>query len=195
MTLEEMKNLPEDKQKELFAQLDLKRKLGKTINYGSVYGAGAATISRSAKVSQEKAQKMLDGYWALNHSVEKIAEEQYVITCDKGLKWLVNPVNGFCYSLRGEKDRFSTLCQGTGSFFFEMWVDKILEKQQKVFGKKKLTACQHDDATFVFKNTDRNIEIVKKMLDEALQKVNEEFMLRRSLGCDTHVGFRYSEIH
>ena len=57
----------------------------------------------------------------------EIEKEQVIIEDSRGGKWLINPINGHCYSLRSEKDIFSTLAQGTGSFFFDMWVDKILE--------------------------------------------------------------------
>lgn len=143
MTFEEMKVLPKEKQDKLFAELDLKRAAGKTTTYAAVYGSGAKTLAKGAGVSEKLAEELLEGYWELNWSVTAIAEEQVVITCKKGFKWLVNPVNGFCYSIRSDKDKFSTLAQGTGSYLFDMWVDRILEKQKELWGKCTQTGAFH----------------------------------------------------
>lgn len=125
------------------ANAKLARKAGKTTNYAAVYNSGAETLSRSSGMSTKEAKDLLEAYWKLNWSVKAIAEDQCVFTCDKGKKWLINPINGFCYSLRKDSDRFSTLCQGTGSFFFDMWVDKVLTDMQNKFGVKRLSGCFH----------------------------------------------------
>ena len=43
-----------------------KRAVGKTVNYASVYKAGAAKIAITAKISKEEAEIALEGYWKLN---------------------------------------------------------------------------------------------------------------------------------
>lgn len=108
-----------------------------------VYGGSPQAISLSAGVDLNTAKKLHEGYWKLNWSVKAIAEEQCVIEDSRKQKWLINPINGICYSLRTEKDRFSTLAQGSGSFFFDMWVDRILYKMQETFKTKKLTGSFH----------------------------------------------------
>lgn len=125
-----------------------KRSIGKTLNYALIYGSGVATIVRSTGLSEEEAKAGREGYWDLNKSVISIAEEQVVVEDSKGLKWLVNPVNGFLYNLRSDKDRFSALCQGTGSFMFDMWVDKMLTKMEDKWGKKTMTAQFHEHRGF-----------------------------------------------
>jgi hypothetical protein len=119
------------------------RKKGKTTNYASVYNAGAAKIAQAAGVSLKEGKTLHEAYWKLNWSVKAIAEEQVVIKDSRGRKWLVNPINGFCYALRSEADRFSTLAQGSGSYFFDMWVDNILTETEKRYGKKTLTGSFH----------------------------------------------------
>lgn len=171
------------------------RKKGKTTNYASVYNAGAAKIAQAAGVSEEEGKILHEAYWRLNWAVKAIAEEQVVIKDSRGNKWLVNPVNGFCYNLRKESDRFSTLAQGTGSFFFDMWVDNILTKQEQYYGGKTLTASFHDENILVVKDTPRFRAEFEKIVRESIEDVNNTFKLRRKLGCDTQFGFRYSEIH
>ena len=171
------------------------RKKGKTTNYASVYNAGAPKIAQAAGVSLEEGRALHEAYWKLNWSVKAIAEEQVVITDSRGDKWLVNPVNGFCYSLRKDSDRFSTLAQGTGSYFFDCWVDFILEEMQNRWGKKTLTGSFHDENIITVKDNPVVIEDIKGIIQDSIQKVNDTFKLRRPLGCESQVGKRYSEIH
>jgi hypothetical protein len=170
------------------------RKKGKTTNYASVYNAGAAAIARAAGVSVEEGKILHAAYWELNWAVKAIADEQVVIEHNGG-KWLVNPINGFCYSLRKDSDRFSTLCQGTGSFFFDMWVDAILEGQTRKWGKKSLTGSFHDEKIIVHKDTPAIREAMEEIIKDAIWQINERYKLRRKLGCETQFGYRYSEIH
>ncbi len=125
------------------ANAKVARKKGKTTNYASVYNAGAAKIAQAAGVSLAEGKTLHEAYWKLNWAVKAVAEEQCVTRDSRGSKWLVNPVNGFCYALRKDSDRFSTLAQGTGSFFFDMWVDNILTATEQKYGKKTLTGSFH----------------------------------------------------
>ena len=195
MTLEQMKALPKEEQKKIIARVSAARKKGKTTNYASVYNAGALKIAQAAGVPLEEGKTLHTAYWKLNWSVKAIAEEQIVIEDSRGDKWLINPVNGFCYALRKDSDRFSTLCQGTGSYFFDMWVDKILEEMQERWGKKTLTGSFHDEQIITVKDNPVVIETIKVIVKESIDKLNEEFKLRRLLGCESQVGKRYSEIH
>lgn len=171
------------------------RKKGKTTNYASVYNAGAAKIAQAAGVPLKEGEALHEAYWKLNWAVKAIAEEQVVIKDSRGSKWLVNPVNGFCYALRKESDRFSTLAQGTGAFFFDMWLDNCLNMMHERYGAKTLTGQMHDEHIFVVRNKEKFIEEFKEIIQLAIEKVNDDFKLRRKLGCETQVGYRYSEIH
>lgn len=171
------------------------RAIGKSTNYAAVYGSGAETLARTSGMSVAQAKVSLEGYWKLNWSVKAIADEQCVITDDLGKTWLVNPVNGFAYSLRGEKDRFSTLCQGTGSYFFDIWCDKMLEGMFNKFGVKRLSAQFHDEFVQCFKDTEENKQAMKAITNGAIAEINEQYFLRRGLGCDVQFGYRYSDIH
>src|SRR5690606_2204431 len=161
-----------------------KRALGKTVNYASVYKAGAAKIAITAKISKEEAQEALDGYWKLNWSVLEIEKEQIIIQDSKGNKWLINPINGYLYSLRSEKDIFSTLAQGTGSFFFDMWVDCILNKQYEKWKKKTLTGSFHDEVIVVIKDTEKFKNEMGNIIEQSIKEVSDKFKVRRSLGCE-----------
>ena len=89
------------------------RKIYKVVNYSAVYGVGPPKLARELKTTTAIAKALLKGYWERNWAVRKIAEDCVVKTVN-GQQWLFNPVSKFWYSLRAEKDRFSTLNQGTG---------------------------------------------------------------------------------
>lgn len=171
------------------------RKKGKTTNYASVYNAGPAAIARAAGVSLKEGEVLHKAYWELNWAVKAIAEEQVVITDARGNKWLVNPINGFLYALRKESDRFSTLAQGTGSFFFDMWVDNTLEDMQNRFGKKTLTGSFHDEMIVRIRDNPAHQELFSTIIGNSIEVVNKKYGLRRLLGCQTQVGYKYADIH
>lgn len=151
------KEFEDFKRGEKSANAKAARKKGKTTNYASVYNAGAAKIAQAAGVSLKEGKALHDAYWKLNWSVKAVAEEQVVIKDSRGRKWLVNPFNGFCYALRSEADRFSTLAQGSGSYFFDMWVDNILTETEKRYGKRTLTGSFHKHhCGLVLRNTLNN---------------------------------------
>jgi len=173
------------------------RKNGKTTNYASVYNAGAAKIAQAAGQPLVVGEQLHKAYWELNWSVKAIAEEQVVFKDARGGKWLINPVNGFCYSLRKESDRFSTLAQGTGSYFFDMWVDNILEAMVQKWGikAKRLTGSFHDECIICMGDSESNRLLIAGIIEEAVEKVNKDYNLRRKLGCNTQFGQCYAEIH
>lgn len=171
------------------------RKDGKTTNYASVYNAGPAKIAQAAGVSLKVGKSLHEAYWKLNWSVKAIAEEQCVIKDSRGGKWLVNPINGFCYSLRSEADRFSTLAQGTGSFLFDMWVDETLEETKRRYGRNTLTGSFHDEKILCIRDTPELRAEFDGIVRSSIDKVNTKYKMRRLLGCDTQFGSRYSQIH
>lgn len=178
------------------------RKKGKCTNYASVYNAGPETIARSAEVGVDEGKKLHTAYWKLNWAVKQIAEEQVVFDFEYKIpatgdgmnqRWLINPINGFCYECRKDSDRFSTLCQGTGSFFFDMWVDTTLTKMEENGKYKRLSGNFHDEMAFPCLIEEQ--EEFDKMVESSIEDVNQQFGLRRSLGCDVQFGQNYAQIH
>jgi DNA polymerase I-like protein with 3'-5' exonuclease and polymerase domains len=167
-------------------ELDKIRYNAKTANYASTYGAGAATIARQAGMSEREARKLHKAYWERNWSVKAIADETIVKNV-KGKMWLYNPVSKFWYFLKADKDRFSTLNQGTGTFLFDMWV-KELKK-----GSIKLLGQFHDEVIAEVKQGQR--EEIKRYFKLAVKEVNNKFHLYRVLDVDVQFGKTYAGIH
>jgi len=204
MTKEEMeefkslKSMGDDKSSEQarrFEVLGKIRQTGKQGNYSCQYGAGADTFARASGVPLVTAKKVVEGYAKLNWAIKAIADEQAVVFDHKDKMWLVNPINGFAYSLRGEKDKFSTLCQGTGSYFFDIWVDRVVDRMYDKWGVRRLTCECHDDFVQCFKDTLGNREAMTEITLQSLRSINEEYKLRKELTCDIHFGEKYSDIH
>jgi len=162
------------------------RKSYKVVNYSSVYGVGAVKLARELKCTVAKAKGMLEKYWERNWSVKKVAEDCKVKKVN-GQMWLFNPVSKFWYSLRNEKDRFSTLNQGTGVYCFDSWIRECRKR------RPQLTAQFHDESISEVKKG--FADKLKALQQEAIDAVNAKLKLNVTLAVDTHYGNRYSEIH
>ena len=162
------------------------RKLYKGVNYACVYGAGGPRVAITAGVSERRGYELVEAYWKRNWSVKAIAEDQVVKTCN-GSKWLFNPVSKLWYSLRHEKDRFSTLNQGTGVYCFDTWVKHVRKNGPP------LLAQFHDEVVLLVRKGKRDKATAH--LKAAIKKTNEELKLNRELDCSVDFGPSYADIH
>ena len=180
------------KDKDRFARIDKTRKAGKGANYSLQYGAGVETCSRAAGVSTKIGKQLVDGYKKLNWSIDKIASLTEVKRVD-GKMWQFNPISKFWYSLRTEKDRFSTLIQGTGAYVLDMWLWLIRQQCQASNLPFRLLGQFHDELILEVKEglEDRYEQIVKA----SIKTLSDRLALNRELGCDVQFGKNYSEIH
>lgn len=157
-----------------------------TITGNCVYGAGGATVARAADIPTKEGKVLVEKYWVRNWSVKQIAEDQKVKRCLDS-SWLYNPVSRFWYSLRTDKDRFSTLNQGTGVFCFDMWIYNFRQV------RPQLTGQMHDEVILTVKKGYR--DEVTKLLKDAIQLTNKQLKLNRELDVDVQFGDSYAEIH
>ena len=171
---------------EVVKKLKPVRKKFKVTNYSATYGVGKDKLARDMKTSVGEAKELLDAYWRRNWSVRAVAEACEVKTVN-GQMWLFNPVSKFWYSLRFDKDRFSTLNQSTGVYCFDTWIKHVFKK------RKQLTASFHDEIILEIKEGHR--EECTKLLREALEATNKQLNLNVQLGIDVQYGKSYSNIH
>lgn len=163
-----------------------------TITGNCQYGAGVKTVARTAKVSDAIAKKLHEGYHKLNWSIAKIASMMVVKKTDFG-DWQINPINKMWYSLRSDKDRFSTLIQGTGAYILDLWLyhGERLAKQRGL--DWTLVGQFHDELILEIPVGEE--DVYKQLVADALDKVNQQLKLNRELACDIKFGDRYSDIH
>lgn len=186
MTLDDLKKLSPDKQEELFERIDSIRSVAKTVNYGSQYGAGAAKLSKTGGIPLSQAKELHGAYWSKNWAIKAFASKQHIKEVD-GEMWVYNPVSGFYYSLRYEKDIFSTVVQSTGVFCFDVWMSCVLKR------RRQKTAEFHDEGVWVIpEGREKEFE---EILRDALEEANEILQLNRRLDIDVKFGKSYDKIH
>ena len=162
------------------------RKNYKVVNYSATYGVGAPKLSRETGMSKKEAKTLLEAFWSRNWAIEKVAKDLQTRELFNST-WLKNPVSGFWYSLRSDKDRFSTLNQGTGVFCFDTWVSLCRSKGIKSIGQF------HDEVIALVKKGEESE--VEKIMHDAAIKLNERVQLNVPLGTDVQFGNTYADIH
>jgi len=155
-------------------------------NYALQYGAGIKTLAKQLGITMKEAKVISEAYWERNWSVKAISDSMVTKEVE-GSTWQFNPVSKLWYSLRSDKDKFSTLCQGTGTYLFDMWVGFILKEREQ------LTANFHDEIILEVKKGNRDNCV--KLLENSIKKVNRMLKLNRELQVDVQFGNNYSEIH
>lgn len=162
------------------------RKPFKVTNYSATYGIGPPKLARTMGVTIAEAKGLLEAFWKRNWAIRRVAEVQKTKTVNDQM-WLFNPVSKFWYTLRNERDVFSTLNQGTGVYCFDTWLGFVLKQ------RPQLTAQFHDEAVWEIKKGHR--EDMEKIILSALDKTNKKLKLNVTLGVDIQFGQSYANIH
>jgi len=172
---------------ERFNRLDKMRAPAKVTNYSSLYLVGAPKLAREAGMSVAEAKAFIEAFWEINWSIKQVSKDAYVKTLSDGSMWLKNSVSGFYYSLRNDRDVFSTTNQSTGVFIFDSWVMRC-RKKGVVFSME-----YHDEHLSYVKigNEHRHTELLK----EAMREVNETLKLNVEITSDIQYGLSYSAVH
>lgn len=166
------------------------RNKAKVVNFSSIYGAGPPKIALTTGMPLQQAQKLHKTYWDRNKAVKQVAASFKTKTTHfegEEQMWLLNPVSGFWYSLRYEKDKFSTGNQGLGVYMFDLWVREVRLSGIKIMFQ------YHDEIAFHLKEFEQ--DIVKKKLLDSIEKVNKTVKLNVPLGVSVDFGKTYAEVH
>jgi DNA polymerase I-like protein with 3'-5' exonuclease and polymerase domains len=162
------------------------RYLYKTANYSCTYGVGAAKMALTLDIPEDHAKSIIDAFWDKNWAVKKFAEDCMTKTIGQQM-WVYNPVSGFWYSLRYEKDIFSTVNQGTGSYCFDLWLKCIKDRYPEISGQF------HDEGIWQIPiDKEQDFE---KILQDSIQEVNDKLKLNVELKVDIQFGDTYADVH
>lgn len=176
---------PSNEEKEKFKIITEKRYIAKTTNFACVYGAFPPRLALTANIPLKQAETFFNTYWERNKAVNQTAED--CVTKEiRGQMWLLNPVSELWYSLRYEKDRFSTLNQGTASWVMDTWLAFV---RQKV----KIPFQYHDELMLNIHKNDKNKAI--KILNDAMKKTNNLLKLNVPIVCGIEFGESYDSCH
>lgn len=182
--LQNILDMPDDEQKKIYSKLKEVRQKAKVVNFSATYSVGAKTLARNMKVPLKEAEEILNAYWVRNKAIKQFVSDvkrKFV----RGQLWVQQPVSGFWYSLRAEKDIFSTINQSTAVYCFDTWAKYIRQAGIKI-------AFQiHDELSFEF---EEGMD-VKVIVREAIKKTNEELKLNVVIGCSVDIGKRYTDVH
>lgn len=162
------------------------RDIYKMANYSCIYGVGAPKLADATGLTVKEAKKVIENYWDRNWSIKQLPNDMTVKTVD-GQQWLLNPLNKFWYSIRAEKDIFSTLNQGTGAYVFDCWVKMMMKDGITPFLQyhdEKLSLCPiGQEGKF------------KKVLEDSMEAVNNLLKLNVKITVDVKFGQTYADVH
>lgn len=185
-----------DKDKARFKVIDGIRHQGKGCNYSAQYGAGAAGIAGAAGVTLDIGELLHEAYKKLNWSIKAIADAVIVKKDASGQKWLWNPISKLWYYLKADKDKFSTLVQGSAAYIFDMWVYYANKLCLERFGRElPLAATFHDELVLKIKDTDKSKELMEKLVLDAISMLNSKHKLNRAMAADVAFGKTYYAVH
>ena len=159
----------------------------KVTNYSATYGIKPLGLSRRGGFSVADAEKLLTSFWERNWALEAIAKKTKTKKTRDGKMWLYNPVSRFWYSLRHDKDKFSTVNQSTGVYCFDTWLGYCVAGGLKAIGQF------HDESIFLVKKGDE--PETARVVEESMRKTNEKLKLNVTLSTSPEFGDNYSEIH
>lgn len=162
------------------------RKDAKVVNFSAVYGVGVTKMALTTGWTPAKCKALLETYWQRNWAVKKVANALKTKTIE-GQAWVYNPVSKFWYSLRFEKDKFSTLNQGTGVYCFDTWINNVRKRGMRICGQF------HDE--IIIPIPERETDICKTILKEAIRETNDYLKLNVELGISIDIGDNYAQIH
>lgn len=166
------------------------RGIYKTANYALQYGAGASTVGKSAGIKLKEAKKVKDAYWALNHSIVKCADNLDVIIVKESKEmWVKNLINGYYYSLRTEKDKFSTLCQGSASYILDMFIFLMRKRGWKINHQ------YHDEILFNIVDTPENRKKVDDDIQYCMKVINTNYNFEIDQSAAPEFGESYASVH
>jgi len=176
--------------KDEFSRINKIRSNAKTVNFGGLYGIGAPKLAENLKIPLKEAKNLHKAYWERNKAVKQI-EKKFVFKTIISQTWIYNPVSTMWVFLKNKKDIFSTLNQNTGSFVFSLWLKYSMDmlKEYNIV----IPFEYHDELLGVCKVEQK--EIVKEVLQLAMDKTNKALKLNVTIKFDVEFGKNYSECH
>jgi DNA polymerase I len=156
--------------------LGCSRDVGKTLNFASIYGAQAAKISRTAKVSEQEAERFLDAYWKVLPRVTAwIHRVKFEARLKKGIftlnrRWIPLPgiSSGNKYErMHWERAAVNYIIQGSAAEIMKMALIKLQEISYRpilTVHDEFLFEC-HDVSTII----DKSISDIKFMMENVVK--------------------------
>lgn len=176
----------------LYKKIKKLRATAKSASFCMMYGGGIPKVAETAKITEIKARKLYNVYWDRNKAVKQVANACTIKEVN-GQKWLWNPVAKLWLFLKNEKDSFSTLNQSAGCYVFTLWRYYINKSITELGIKAYILLEMHDECLIKCKQKDE--KTVKLILQQAMDKVNEDLKLNVTIGISIESGYTYADVH
>ncbi len=133
---------------------DEMRRIGKTINFGVIYGMSAFRLARDLKISRTEANKFIKTYFEKYRDVDNFikktireAEEKGFVTTIMGRKRRVEEINSKnkTEKMAAERVAVNTPVQGSAADIVKMAMVKVYNRLKELNSKGRLILQVHDE--------------------------------------------------
>ena len=177
----------------------LQRRIGKTINFGVIYGMSAFRLSREMKIPRKEADNFIATYFAQYSGVEqfkagviKQAEEKgYVETILGRRRRLLNINNkNKTVKMADERIAVNTPIQGSAADIVKLAMLKIAGELKKRKLKSVLLLQVHDE--LILEVPEDELEVVQKLVKKAMESI---YKLDAPLKVNIEIRKSWDQIH
>jgi len=178
---------------------DEMRAVGKTVNFGVLYGQTAFGLSQQLAIGADEAQRYIENYYGRYQGVaaykkevlEKARREKKVRTLFERLRHCpeIESPNANVRAM-AERTAFNTVFQGTAADIIKIAMIRIDEALRRDFPRTRMLIQVHDE--LVFEVPEGEIEGVSRMVKDKMESAAElSVPLRVEIGC----GRNWAEAH
>ena len=154
------------------------RRIAKTVNFGILYGISSFGLSEDLKIDVASAKEFLNNYLntynGIKEYMEKEKEEAYqngYVTTIMNRRRKIDELKSNNYMIRssGERIALNTPIQGSAADILKKAMVELYQAMKEEKLKSKMLIQVHDE--LVFNVYDDEIEIMKKLVKEKMEKV------------------------
>ena len=154
------------------------RRIAKTVNFGILYGISSFGLSEDLKIDVASAKEFLNNYLntynGIKEYMEKEKEEAYkngYVTTIMNRRRKIDELKSNNYMIRssGERIALNTPIQGSAADILKKAMVELYQAMKEENLKSKILIQVHDE--LVFNVYDDEIEIMKKLVKEKMEKV------------------------
>ena len=174
------------------------RSAAKEVNFGVLYGMGAAGLAQRKKISREEAREFIEKYFEKFNRVKEYLEEMKDIARDKGYvetmfgrKRFLPEINSGVQQIRASAERMAINMpiQGTAADLMKIAMIEVYRELKKKSPESKLLLQVHDE--LLIECPIEEVEKVAKIVDEKMEKIHK---LCVPIKVETEVGKNWQDM-
>ena len=168
--------------------IGITRDQAKTTLYGSMYGQGAASLSRRLKISKDEARSILDGFTS---KLEGFAEYKRDLLHELGTTQRIALIDGRRIQVKGEHKAINYSISADAAILMKHWV---LAASRELAGTSyRCLAVVHDEIQSECRPGD--VEQVKQTLERTASECGEQLGFRVRVDASASHGGSWAETH